>query len=87
MDLWEKGYYLIFGVKFGGDLLVYFGDLFRYYLYYIVIIVLWGKKIILFDMILVGRLGVIVKKIVFICFVNDEIDEILYIFIKWSGIS
>ena len=87
LDLWEKGYYLTSGVKFGGDLLAYPGDPFRYHSYYIVIIVPWGKKITPFDMISAGRLGATVKKTALICSVNDETDEILYTSIKWSGIS
>lgn len=85
LDFWEKGYYLISGIKFGGDLFVYLGDFMRYYLFYIVIIIFWGKKVMLFDIILVGRLGFIVKKIVFFCLVSD-INEVVYIFVKWSGI-
>lgn len=87
LDLWEKGYYLTSGAKFGGDLLAYPGDPMRYHSFYIVIIIPWGKKITPFEMISAGRLGATVKKTALFCSVSDETDEVMYTSIKWSGIS
>lgn len=35
-DLYDKSFYMIFGVKFGSDFLAYLGDLILFYVYYIV---------------------------------------------------
>ena len=85
-DLWEKGYYLTSGIKFGGDLLAYPGDPMRYHSFYIVIIIPWGKKVMPFDIISAGRLGSTVKKTALLCSVSDT-NEVVYTSVKWSGIS
>ena len=85
-DLWEKGYYLTTGAKFGGDLLAYPGDPMRYHSFYIVIIIPWGKKVTPFEIISAGRLGATVKKTALLCSVSDS-DEVVYTSVKWSGIS
>jgi len=86
LDLWEKGYYLTTGAKFGGDLLAYPGDPVKYHSFYIVIIIPWGKKVVPFDIISAGRLGATVKKTALLCSVSD-LDEVVYTSVKWSGIS
>lgn len=86
LDLWEKGYYLTSGAKFGGDLLAYPGDPMRYHSFYIVIIIPWGKKVTPFEIISAGRLGATVKKTALLCSVSDT-NEVMYTSVKWSGIS
>lgn len=86
LDLWEKGYYLTSGIKFGGDLLAYPGDPMRYHSFYIVIIIPWGKKVMPFDIISAGRLGSTVKKTALLCSVSDT-NEVVYTSVKWSGIT
>ena len=86
LDLWEKGYYLTTGAKFGGDLLAYPGDPMRYHSFYIVIIIPWGKKVVPFDIISAGRLGATVKKTALLSSVSDS-NEVVYTSVKWSGIS
>ena len=86
LDLWEKGYYLTTGAKFGGDLLAYPGDPMRYHSFYIVIIIPWGKKVTPFEIISAGRLGATVKKTALLCSVSDT-SEVVYTSVKWSGIS
>lgn len=86
-DLWEKGYYLTPGAKFGGDLLAYPGDPMRYHSFYIVIIIPWKKKITPFEIISAGRLGATVKKTALLCSVSDNTGEVVYTSVKWSGIS
>lgn len=86
LDLWEKGYYLTSGIKFGGDLLAYPGDPMRYHSFYIVIIIPWGKKVTPFDIISAGRLGSTVKKTALLCSVSDT-NEVVYTSVKWSGIA
>lgn len=87
LDLWEKGYYLTSGAKFGGDLLAYPGDPMRYHSFYIVIIIPWEKKVTPFEIISAGRLGATVKKTALLCSVSDDTDEVVYTSVKWSGIS
>lgn len=87
LDLWEKGYYLTSGTKFGGDFLAYPGNPMRYHSFFIVIIIPWGKKITPFEMISAGRLGATVKKTALLCSLSDDTDEVVYTSIKWSGIS
>ncbi|XP_078349971.1 tRNA-splicing endonuclease subunit Sen34-like [Oculina patagonica] len=87
LDLWEKGYYLTPGAKFGGNLLAYPGDPMRYHSFYIVIIIPWKKKITPFEIISAGRLGATVKKTALLCSVSDGTGEVVYTSVKWSGIS
>lgn len=86
-DLWEKGYYLTSAVNFGGDLLAYPGDPIKYHSFYIVIIIPWGRKIRPFDIISAGRLGASVKKTALLCSVDKDTNKIVYVSVKWSGIS
>lgn len=87
LDLWERGYYLTSGAKFGGDLLAYPGDPMRYHSFYIVIIIPWDKKITPFQIISAGRLGATVKKTALFCSVDDNTGDVVYTSVKWSGIS
>lgn len=85
-NLWEKGYYLTAGGKFGGDFLVYPGDPLRYHALYIAICMPYHQKFLGFDVICKGRLGANVKKAVLMCYLNDD-NEIKYISLQWTGIS
>ncbi|XP_067029303.1 tRNA-splicing endonuclease subunit Sen34-like [Acropora muricata] len=87
LDLWEKGYYLTSAVNFGGDFLAYPGDPMKYHSFYIVIIIPWGRKIRPFDIISAGRLGASVKKTALLCSVEEDTNTIVYVSVKWSGIS
>ncbi|KAK2568691.1 tRNA-splicing endonuclease subunit Sen34 [Acropora cervicornis] len=87
LDLWEKGYYLTSAVNFGGDFLAYPGDPMKYHSFYIVIIIPWGRKIRPFDIISAGRLGASVKKTALLCSVEQDTNTIVYVSVKWSGIS
>ena len=87
LDLWEKGYYLTSAVNFGGDFLAYPGDPIRYHSFYIVIIIPWGRKVRPFDIISAGRLGASVKKTALLCSVDTNTNKIVYVSVKWSGIS
>lgn len=87
LDLWEKGYYLTSAVNFGGDFLAYPGDPMKYHSFYIVIVIPWGRKIRPFDIISAGRLGASVKKTALLCSVEQDTNTIVYVSVKWSGIS
>ncbi|KAF5299676.1 hypothetical protein FQA39_LY11471 [Lamprigera yunnana] len=81
-DLWEKGYYITCGRKFGGDFLVYAGDPTAFHAVYIVRCVedpsqeLHASELIAF-----GRLGTSVKKkSVLASLINKTIN---YITVNW----
>lgn len=86
LDLWEKGYYITQGSKFGGDYLVYPGDPFRFHSYFVVKIVAWKKSISALDLISVGRLGSTVKKTSVLASV-DSSGNVIYTSIQWPGFT
>ena len=85
-DLWEKGYYLTSGGKFGGQYLAYPGDPTRFHSFFIVVTIPWGEKVSPFDIISIGRLGATVRKTAVLSSVNED-GEVVYTSLKWSGIS
>lgn len=85
-DLWQKGYYLTSGGKFGGDFLVYPGDPMRFHAHYIAICSPQDKDIALSDIITAGRLGTNVKKTVLLCSANQD-GQVTYTSLQWSGLQ
>ncbi|KAM4651445.1 tRNA-splicing endonuclease subunit Sen34 [Discoglossus pictus] len=85
-DLWEKGYYLTSGSKFGGHFLVYPGDPMRFHAHYIAICLPHKEEIPLSDIITAGRLGTNVKKTVLLCSTNQE-GTVTYTSLQWSGLQ
>ncbi|XP_018425800.1 PREDICTED: tRNA-splicing endonuclease subunit Sen34 [Nanorana parkeri] len=85
-DLWQKGYYLTSGSKFGGDFLVYPGDPMRFHAHYIAICFPQDEEIALSDIITAGRLGTNVKKTVLLCSSNQE-GLVTYTSLQWSGMQ
>ncbi|XP_040181617.1 tRNA-splicing endonuclease subunit Sen34 isoform X2 [Rana temporaria] len=85
-DLWQKGYYLTSGSKFGGDFLVYPGDPMRFHAHYIAICFPQDEEIPLRDIITAGRLGTNVKKTVLLCSSNEE-GLVTYTSLQWSGLQ
>ncbi|XP_028395958.1 tRNA-splicing endonuclease subunit Sen34-like [Dendronephthya gigantea] len=83
-DLWEKGYFITNGNKFGGDYLVYPGDPLRFHSHFIVKVLPWGERFTGLDLICVGRLGSTVKKTSVLASV-DESGNVIYTSIQWSG--
>lgn len=83
-DLWEKGYYITLGGKFGGDYLVYPGDPIKFHAMFIVIILEKTKKLQMQDIVTYGRLGHSVRKTVVLTFLND-FNEITYHSVQWDG--
>nr|XP_056719056.1 tRNA-splicing endonuclease subunit Sen34 [Euleptes europaea] len=85
-DLWEQGYYITSGSKFGGDFLVYPGDPMRFHAHYIALCVPRDAPLSLCDIISVGRLGTNVKKTVLLCSVDEE-GTVAYTSLQWSGMQ
>ncbi|XP_071804783.1 uncharacterized protein [Asterias amurensis] len=85
-DLWETGYYLTSGCKFGGDFLVYPGDPFLYHSYFIAVCIPYQRFLSPLDLITYGRLATNVKKTVIICSINGD-DDAVYTSLQWTGLS
>uniref|UniRef100_A0A8C6VPR9 tRNA-splicing endonuclease subunit Sen34 n=1 Tax=Naja naja TaxID=35670 RepID=A0A8C6VPR9_NAJNA len=77
-DLWERGYYVTTGSKFGGDFLIYPGDPMRFHAHYIALCFSKDAPISLCDIISAGRLGTNVKKTVLLCSVDSQISCVKY---------
>ncbi|KAJ3038327.1 tRNA-splicing endonuclease subunit, partial [Rhizophlyctis rosea] len=60
--LWEKGYYISSGSKFGGDYLLYPGDPLRYHSHFVASVVAPDRLFTPLDAVSFGRLGTTVKK-------------------------
>ncbi|KAK9880522.1 hypothetical protein WA026_011761 [Henosepilachna vigintioctopunctata] len=81
-NLWEKGYYITSGKKFGGDFLVYLGDPVSYHAIFIVKCVEDVEKTIKScEIVAFGRLGTSVKKkAVIAAMINEKVS---YITLNW----
>ncbi|TPX72717.1 hypothetical protein SpCBS45565_g00244 [Spizellomyces sp. 'palustris'] len=83
--LWEKGYYITTGSKFGGDYLMYPGDPLRFHSHYVTSIVPIDKLFSPLDAVMFGRLGTTVKKSHAVCSWDDEKDQLVCVCIQWTG--
>jgi len=85
-DLWEKGYYVTSGAKFGADYLVYPADPLRYHSHFIVHIIPWGQTFKALNIVSWSRLGHSTNKSPILA-TTDSKDTIQYITFHWQGIS
>ncbi|XP_062993536.1 tRNA-splicing endonuclease subunit Sen34 [Elgaria multicarinata webbii] len=85
-NLWEQGYYVTSGSKFGGDFLVYPGDPMRFHAHYIALCVPKDASLSLHDIISAGRLGTNVKKTVLLCSVDQD-GAAVYTSLQWTGMQ
>ncbi|EEB17576.1 conserved hypothetical protein [Pediculus humanus corporis] len=83
-NLWEKGFYITPGGKFGADFLAYPGDPVKFHAFFIVVCLKTREKLQLQDVITYGRLGHSVKKTVVLAYLNDN-NDVSYFSIQWSG--
>jgi tRNA-splicing endonuclease subunit Sen34 len=82
-DLWEKGYYITTGHKFGADFLVYLGDPIAYHAIFVVHCVHDPNKAIhSTEIVAFGRLATAVKKRAVLASLNSE-KQVSYITINW----
>ena len=84
-DLYNQGYYLTDGTKFGGHFLVYPGDPGIYHSSFIVFCVAFKEKISATDYSALGRLATSVKKSLVLCSVDDN-GFVIYSSFAWSGL-
>ncbi|KAG5878408.1 hypothetical protein JTB14_029681 [Gonioctena quinquepunctata] len=80
-DLWEKGYYITEGAKFGGDFLVYLGDPICHHAIFIVKCIDNQRNISPTELVTMGRLGTSVKKKAVLASVVG--DKVSYITVNW----
>ncbi|CAI5790803.1 tRNA-splicing endonuclease subunit Sen34 [Podarcis lilfordi] len=85
-NLWERGYYVTSGSKFGGDFLVYPGDPMRFHAHYIALCVSKDTPLSLCDVVSAGRLGTNVKKTVLLCSVDQD-GTAVFTSLQWSGMQ
>ncbi|XP_008115448.1 tRNA-splicing endonuclease subunit Sen34 [Anolis carolinensis] len=85
-NLWERGFYVTSGSKFGGNFLVYPGDPMRFHAHYIALCVPRDTPLSLCDIISAGRLGSNVKKTVLLCSA-DEDGTVVYTSLQWTGMQ
>uniref|UniRef100_A0A1X7UB42 tRNA-intron lyase n=1 Tax=Amphimedon queenslandica TaxID=400682 RepID=A0A1X7UB42_AMPQE len=86
-DLWQKGYYITSGLKYGGEYLVYEGDPAIVHSHFIAKLLQWDEPISPLSLVQDGRLGGKVKKNTIYCTVNPTTDNVEYLTLSWSGIS
>nr|CAG4650569.1 EOG090X0G6M [Sida crystallina] len=84
IDLWDKGYYLTAGEKFGGDFLVYPGDPVKFHSHYIAVCISEDEPLNSQFLISKGRLGTNVKKTVLLCSVDAE-GQMMYQSLQWES--
>nr|XP_022905844.1 probable tRNA-splicing endonuclease subunit sen34 [Onthophagus taurus] len=82
-DLWNRGFYITVGNKFGADFLVYLGDPVLHHAVYIVIIVENPKKLFYpSELVAYGRLGTSVKKKTLLASLM-ETGKVSYLTLNW----
>jgi len=85
-DLWEKGYYMGGGSKFGGDWLVYPGDPLRYHSHFVATVQTSPSAPLRpMEVVAHGRLGTATKKAHLLCGWDHESREVTYFSIEWAG--
>ncbi|KAF8892561.1 tRNA-intron endonuclease catalytic domain-like protein [Infundibulicybe gibba] len=84
--LWEQGYFMGGGIKFGGDYLVYPGDPLRYHSHFSASVIESPTAALRpMEIVAHGRLGTATKKAHLLCGWNDNKKEVSYLSIEWAG--
>ncbi|KAF9466334.1 tRNA intron endonuclease [Collybia nuda] len=85
-SLWEQGFFMGGGIKFGGDYLVYPGDPLRYHSHFAASIVESPMAPLRpMEIVAHGRLGTATKKAHLLCGWDDDKKETSYLSIEWAG--
>lgn len=82
-DLWEKGYYITSGLKYGGDFLVYADDPSKTHSTYIAVVLPQTQQI--SHWAALARVANKVRKKVLLCSVQDSCVH--YCTLEWAGSS
>uniref|UniRef100_A0A1B6M6M6 tRNA-splicing endonuclease subunit Sen34 n=1 Tax=Graphocephala atropunctata TaxID=36148 RepID=A0A1B6M6M6_9HEMI len=83
-DLWERGYYITEGHKFGVDYLVYPGDPVKFHAQFLVVCKEYNESFSSVDFISYARLGSISRKTFVIATKPMNSEDILYQSIQWA---
>ncbi|KAL7414415.1 hypothetical protein BDY24DRAFT_386878 [Mrakia frigida] len=84
--LWERGYFMGVGIKFGGGFLVYPGDPLRYHSHFVSTAVLSETQTIRpMELVAWGRLGTATKKAHLIAGWDDEKKEVEFWSLEWAS--
>ncbi|KAH9951058.1 tRNA-intron endonuclease catalytic domain-like protein [Amylocystis lapponica] len=85
-DLWEQGFFMGGGIRFGGDFLVYPGDPLRYHSHFTATVHDAPISTIRpMEIVAHGRLGTATKKAHLLCGWDDVKQEVSYFSIEWAG--
>jgi len=85
-SLWEQGYFMGGGIKFGGDYLVYPGDPLRYHSHFAATVLDSPLSSLRpMEVVAHGRLGTATKKGHLLCSWDDEKKEVSFMTIEWAG--
>ncbi|KAN0076894.1 hypothetical protein V8E55_010749 [Tylopilus felleus] len=85
-DLWEQGYFMGGGIKFGGEYLVYPGDPLRYHSHFVAsVIESPAAPLRPMEIVARGRLGTGTKKAHLLCEWDEDKQAVTYYSIEWAG--
>ncbi|THU92153.1 hypothetical protein K435DRAFT_967765 [Dendrothele bispora CBS 962.96] len=85
-DLWEQGYFMGGGIRFGSDYLIYPGDPLRYHSHFAATVIDSPiSEIRPMEIVAHGRLGTATKKTHLLCGWDDEKKQVSYFSIEWAG--
>ncbi|KAF5365624.1 hypothetical protein D9758_003283 [Tetrapyrgos nigripes] len=85
-DLWEQGYFMGGGIRFGGDYLIYPGDPLRYHSHFAATVIdSPTSELRPMEIVAHGRLGTATKKTHLFCGWDDEKKEASYLSVEWAG--
>lgn len=85
-DLWEQGYFIGHGIKFGAEYLVYPGDPLRYHSHFAASVIEdLELPITPMEIVAHGRLGTATKKTHLLCGWDDRKKQVSYFSIEWAG--
>lgn len=82
-NLWEHGYYLTSGLKYGGDFLVYPDVPTHTHSTYIALVLAWKQTINCLASL--GRVATKVKKKILLC--SAEESQVHYCILEWTGLT
>ncbi|KIK97414.1 hypothetical protein PAXRUDRAFT_227706 [Paxillus rubicundulus Ve08.2h10] len=85
-DLWEQGYFMGGGIKFGGEYLVYPGDPLRYHSHFVASAIESPEAALRpLEIVAHGRLGTGTKKAHLLCEWDEDKESVTYYSIEWAG--
>ncbi|KAL0580247.1 tRNA-splicing endonuclease subunit [Marasmius crinis-equi] len=85
-DLWEQGYFMGGGIKFGSEYLVYPGDPLRYHSHFAATVIDSPTAVLRpMEIVAHGRLGTATKKTHLLCCWDDTAKSTTYLSIEWAG--